>query len=65
MPTQEKNNHIKYQEKEHIRQNYELWGAQGTSTDDNVGGKGAYTVGLIDLEKNDTLYIIVGGTGVM
>ena len=35
----------------------ELWGAQGGG---NNGGKGAYTKGDIELQKNDTLYIYVG-----
>lgn len=55
----------------------ELWGAQGGSingeglTSDNVsrgslsynGGHGAYTYGLINLKKNLSLYIYVGGKG--
>ncbi len=41
----------------------ELWGAQGGSNDQNsVGGKGAYTVGTITLDKRTTLYVYVGET---
>jgi len=41
-----------------INGNYEIeaWGAQGTGT-----GYGAYTKGRIYLEKNNTLYVYVGG----
>lgn len=41
----------------------ELWGAQGGGTDTSPGGKGAFTVGTINLDKNDTLYIYVGEKG--
>lgn len=41
----------------------ELWGAQGGSVDGAAGGKGAYTVGTISLNKDDILYIYVGGEG--
>ena len=41
----------------------ELWGAQGGSTSSAKGGKGAYTDGKIILNKNDILYINVGGKG--
>ena len=36
----------------------ELWGASGSSND--IGGKGAYTSGLIRLNRNDKLYFYVG-----
>lgn len=36
----------------------ELWGAQGGGT---YGGKGAYTSGLINLNRGDALYVYVGG----
>ena len=40
----------------------ELWGAQGSSYDeDHQGGKGAYVSGVIELNENDNLYIYVGG----
>ncbi len=40
----------------------ELWGAQGSSYDeDHQGGKGAYVSGIIELNENDNLYIYVGG----
>ena len=40
----------------------ELWGAQGNnvSTKRAVGGKGAYTKGIISLKKNQKLYVYVG-----
>ena len=42
----------------------EVWGAQGgTIGDYSQGGKGGYTVGQINLTKNDTLDIYVGGQG--
>ena len=40
----------------------ELWGAQGGSTSD-LGGKGAYTKGLINLTNGTKLYIYVGQKG--
>lgn len=39
----------------------ELWGAQG-GTQTNLNG-GAYTSGVINLNKNDVLYVYVGGCG--
>ena len=43
----------------------EVWGAQGGNSHDlNVfGGYGGYSVGYIDLKKNDKLYINVGEQG--
>ena len=47
----------------------EVWGAQGggSQVDGNsslgVGGKGGYSYGTVSLNKNDTLYIYVGGQG--
>ncbi len=38
----------------------ELWGASGGDLSQYLGGRGAYTVGNIELEKDDTLYIYVG-----
>lgn len=39
----------------------ELWGAQGGSASDSaIGGKGAYTVGTITVDKRTTLYVYVG-----
>ena len=45
--------------------NYEidLWGASGGDIDSYFGGKGAYTKGIIQLQKSDKLYIYVGGIG--
>lgn len=41
----------------------ELWGAQGGTTSESaIGGKGAYTTGVVYLE-NETLYLHVGGEG--
>lgn len=41
----------------------ELWGAQGGSNEFSSGGKGAYTEGYVYLNKNQNLYIYVGGMG--
>ena len=42
----------------------EAWGAQGGSYSSSVvGGKGAYTMGLLELTENETLYVYVGGQG--
>lgn len=42
----------------------ETWGAQGGSVNSTYyGGYGAYSVGNINLEKNKTIYINVGGAG--
>ena len=48
----------------------ELWGAQGGGVNaeaiglsKNYGGKGAYTTGRIELEKDEKLYIYVGNYG--
>lgn len=41
----------------------DLWGAQGGSSDDAEGGKGAYTSGTLYLNKGEKLYIYVGGKG--
>lgn len=39
----------------------EAWGAQGGNTPNYKGGYGAYTVGSIELNKGDKLYINIGG----
>ena len=36
-----------------------MWGAQGG----NSGGQGGYTSGLIDLKKDEQLYLYIGGVG--
>ena len=42
----------------------EVWGAQGGDADStNIGGYGAYTVGVSNLQSSTTLYIYVGGSG--
>ena len=41
----------------------ELWGASGQDYNSILGGKGSYTSGEIELNKNDALYIYVGGSG--
>lgn len=41
------------------RYKLETWGAQGGGTQ---GGFGGYSVGYVSLNKNDTLYIYIGGT---
>lgn len=42
----------------------EVWGAQGGSADASVhGGYGGYSIGYIDLDAGDILYVCVGGRG--
>lgn len=41
----------------------ELWGAAGGGTSSYLGGKGAYTSGIIYLEENDRLYFYLGKKG--
>ncbi len=41
----------------------ELWGAQGGNNDSRLGGRGAYTSGLIELNQGDTFFVQVGGQG--
>ena len=42
----------------------EVWGAQGGSGGAGVhGGYGGYSVGMINLNQGDTLYVCVGGKG--
>ena len=42
----------------------EVWGAQGGKANDTyIGGYGGYSVGTITLNKDDILYINVGGAG--
>ena len=41
----------------------DLWGAQGGSTSNAEGGKGAYTSGILSLTEGDTIYFYVGGQG--
>ena len=42
----------------------EVWGAQGGNASSSVlGGSGGYVKGYINLDKEDVLYINVGGTG--
>ena len=41
----------------------ELWGASGGDFLPYYGGRGAYTKGTIELEKNDKLYLFVGSDG--
>ena len=47
--------------------NYKLeaWGAQGGSPNETtaLGGKGGYTGGVIHLNKDETVYVYVGGQG--
>jgi len=43
------------------RYKLEVWGAQGSGTLDGSGGYGGYSVGYVNLNENDTLYINVGG----
>lgn len=41
----------------------ELWGASGAAKNGHLGGRGAYTSGLIYLEENTHLYFYVGTSG--
>lgn len=41
----------------------ELWGASGAAKNGHLGGRGAYTSGLIYLEENTHLYFYVGTKG--
>ena len=41
----------------------DLWGAQGGTTTNASGGKGAYTSGVLSLNEGETIYIYVGGQG--
>ena len=44
----------------------ELWGGQGGTMRSGwtgIGGKGGYTAGKLNLAKDDTLYVYVGGQG--
>lgn len=44
----------------------EVWGAQGgVSNADTSEGFGGYSVGNVSLNKNDKLYILVGGSGTL
>ena len=45
--------------------NYKLetWGASGGNIGPYLGGRGAYTLGEIELTKNRNLYVYVGGQG--
>ena len=45
----------------------EVWGAQGggaTNSSTKIGGYGAYSKGIVQLNQNDILYIVTGGQGV-
>lgn len=41
----------------------EVWGAQGGGTPGNAGGYGAYSSGEISLNKDEIVYVTVGGVG--
>ena len=42
----------------------EVWGAQGGCYTSTIGGYGGYATGFINLNKDQVLYIVVGGSGV-
>lgn len=42
----------------------EVWGAQGGTTQGYTGGYGGYSYGEITLNKDDALYVVVGGAGI-
>ena len=41
----------------------EVWGAQGGGGSGFIGGYGGYSIGIVDLSSDETLYINVGGQG--
>ncbi|MBP3920888.1 MAG: prepilin-type N-terminal cleavage/methylation domain-containing protein [Bacilli bacterium] len=41
----------------------EVWGAQGGSANGKVGGYGGYSTGVVYLNKEDALFVAVGGVG--
>lgn len=41
----------------------EVWGAQGGNGNMGTGGKGGHSTGYIFLNKEDVLYVVVGGAG--
>ena len=41
----------------------EVWGAQGGTGYNSVGGKGGYSKGTVTLQQGDILYVQVGGKG--
>lgn len=41
----------------------ELWGASGGNAGTNLGGKGGYTSGNLNIESGKRLYVYVGGAG--
>lgn len=41
----------------------EVWGAEGGSYLDGIGGKGGYSRGKVKLNKGETIYVYVGGSG--
>ena len=41
----------------------EVWGASGGDGGPNSGGKGGYSSGVVHLNANETLYVVVGGKG--
>lgn len=41
----------------------EVWGAQGGDGNSRPGGYGGYSTGVVSLEKDEVLYIYVGGKG--
>lgn len=40
----------------------EVWGAQGGTHVNSIGGYGGYSTGILKLEKDTNIYIVVGGT---
>ena len=42
---------------------FEVWGAQGGTQTSQIGGKGGYSVGTVNLNAPTTFYIYVGGVG--
>ena len=41
----------------------EVWGAQGGGYSNYIGGYGGYSRGVIKLNKDETIYVVVGGQG--
>lgn len=57
------NNYQKYIVPEDGYYKIECWGAQGASVGKAIGGKGAYTKGIIYLNKDEIIWIYIGEKG--
>ena len=41
----------------------QVWGAQGATNGNSIGGKGGYAEGVVHLNEGETVYVYVGGSG--